>query len=373
LAEVIGGIVRDFDSKGKIDRTPLDLRPEGADEPDRLLSFPAKVLATEDGQLFIADSGHNRVLSVALDPNGTSGRIEAIIGGTWPGLVDGNFGQAMFRRPQGLALVGDLLYVADTENHAIRAIDLNKQTVTTVAGTGEQAHRFMPGGPALKVALNSPWDLAEHSGHLYVAMAGSHQLWRLDLRGGEMHLHAGTGTEAVVNGRLSGAALAQPSGLTTDGQRLYFADSESSAIRWADFDAGGRVGTIVGTGLFDFGDMDGIGNQVLLQHPQGLAWLEGKLYVADTYNNRVKAVDPSTRTSMAFLGTGEAGDRDGDAATFYEPGGISVARGVLYIADTNNHKIRVADVAGRRVHTLLLKGEAVAHRQSTGEPLRQPL
>lgn len=354
LASTIGAIVADFDSMGKMDRTKLHFQSEVVSQPRGPLAFPGKVLATGGSRLFVSDSNHNRVLSIRVD--GLRGQVEEVIGGVAAGFADGEFGEAAFHRPQGLALVGDVLYVADTENHAIRAIDLRSGIVSTVAGTGEQSRGMIRGGLGNTTALNSPWDIISHGGYLYVAMAGSHQIWRLDLASGEIRLHAGAGYESLADGPLTGAFLAQPSGLATDGRYLYFADSESSAIRWADFGAGGDVRTVVGTGLFDFGDVDGGVDSVRLQHPLGLTWYAGKLYVADTYNNKLKVVDPANRTATTFLGTGDAGDRDGDRATFDEPAGVSESQGKLYIADTNNHKIRVAEIATRSVRSLSIQG-----------------
>lgn len=188
---------------------------------------------------------------------------------------------------------------------------------------------------------------------LYIAMAGNHQIWALDLNAGEVCRFAGTGREAIGDGTLQRCALAQTSGLSLANHRLYFADGESSAVRVADIEAD-RVETIVGTGLFDFGDRDGVGDSALLQHCLGIDWHDGLLYVADTYNNKIKRIDPAERSSHTFLGTGEAGHRDGpgETATFWEPGGVCVSDGQLYIADTNNHCIRVADLATREVRSL---------------------
>jgi DNA-binding beta-propeller fold protein YncE len=253
-------------------------------------------------------------------------------------------------------------------------VDLRQGSVTTVAGTGEQAHRHISRGPGSQVPLNSPWDLFAHDGQLYIAMAGSHQLWQLDLASFQVQTFAGSGAEALVDGPALSAALAQPSGLTSDGQRLYFADSESSAIRWVEFDPKrGRVGTVVGTGLFDFGDKDGAGDSVRLQHTLGVASWDGALYVADTYNNRVKRIDPVARSSTAFVGTGEPGycDASGtDLAMFYEPGGISAADGRLYVADTNNHQVRIIEVATRQVHTLTLNGAGFAEAEGVAQKCR---
>ncbi len=371
--KAIAAMIRAFDAKGKIDRTPLDLQAEMQSAPRSLLSFPGKVLADERSRrLFISDSNHNRIVIVSLD----DGAVAEVVGSGAMGLKDGAFDEAMFNHPQGMALDGPRLYVADTGNHAIRLVHMETRTVETIAGTGQQARRFNVAGPARVTPLNSPWDLVFCNGALYIAMAGSHQLWKMDLARGEVAPFAGSGREARIDGPHNSAALAQPSGIATDGRKLYFADSEVSAIRAADVDPKGRVETIVGEDLFEFGDRDGRGPAVRLQHPLGVAFHEGVLYVADTYNNKIKRISPADRTSATFLGTGKAGMDDGEAATFDEPGGLSVAGGKLYIADTNNHLIRVADLRTRRVQTLVLrrveKLRASARTASAATPVTLP-
>jgi len=234
----------------------------------------------------------------------------------------------------------------------------------------------MISGAGRQIQLNSPWDLTLQGGVLYIAMAGPHQLWQLNLKSGGVAPFAGSGREGRIDGPLEQAALAQPSGITSDGNKLFFADSEASAIRSADLDPGGKVETIVGQDLLDYGDRDGRGAQVRLQHPLGVACHDGRLFVADTYNNKIKVVSITDRTSETFLGSGENGMRDGSRATFNEPGGISVAFNKLYIADTNNHLIRVADLKTRRVETLEIKGlEKLTRRggkQFAGEVIEIP-
>jgi hypothetical protein len=186
-------------------------------------------------------------------------------------------------------------------------------------------------------------------------MAGPHQLWVFDPASGEVGPYAGSGREALLDGKLREAGMAQPSGIDTDGTLLYFTDPEASAIRTADLDPDGEVKTIVGTGLFDFGDVDGTGDEVRLQHALGVTVADdGYLYVADTYNSKIKRIDPKTRESITFAGTGEGGLKDGaaPAAQFYEPGGIDYAEGKLYVADTNNNAIRVIDLATSTVSTV---------------------
>ena len=225
-----------------------------------------------------------------------------------------------------------------------------------------------PATDAARTPLNSPWDVHYHDGQLYIAMAGQHQIWVLDTDEGLISLFAGSGREELTDGSLTSGGLNQPSGLASDGQVLYFADSEASAIRTADFVPDGQLETIVGIGLFEFGDIDGIGDEVRLQHPLGIDYLDGQLYVADTYNSKIKRINPETRESISFLGGSDAGWQDGVDALFNEPGGLSIAGDKLYIADTNNHVIRVADLNSRVVKTLvLIDMEGLLTRQPAGQ------
>jgi thiol-disulfide isomerase/thioredoxin len=353
---LIAQVISEFDRRGLIDRTPLKLKLERERKPATPLNFPGKVLADEATQrLFIADSNHHRIVVLALKDY----TVQEVIGSGQPGMQDGDFAHATFRNPQGMAFdaATQTLYIADTDNHAIRKADFRSRRVETVAGTGEQNRLYPPpAGAGKQTALNSPWDVVLVGDTLFIAMAGSHQLWRLNLKTGRVEPHAGTGREALIDAPNATAALAQPSGITTDGKRLYFADSEVSSIRAADIDPNGRVETLVGGDLFDFGDRDGVGRMARLQHPLGVVYHEGMLYVADTYNNKIKRLELRTRRIETFLGTGEEGARDGENPTFDEPGGLTIANGKLYIADTNNHLIRVADLKTRRVETLLMRG-----------------
>src|SRR5262249_1130167 len=217
-----------------------------------------------------------------------------------PGHADGPFDKAAFDDPQGLALAGDTLYVADRRNHRIRSLDLKAQTVKTIAGTDKQGEDRWKGGPALETGLNSPWDLYLVGNTLFIAQAGHHQIWTLDLAKGMLAPYAGDGRENIGDGPLDSAHFAQPSGLAGDGKTLFVADSEVSAVRAVPLDGKGEVKTIVGEGLFEFGDMDGTGDDVRLQHALGVVFVEGKLFVADTYNSKIKVIDPATRSSTTF-------------------------------------------------------------------------
>ena len=354
MDRLLGEMVAEFDNAGLLNRRELEHVANAA--PDTPLSFPGKVLADEAGnRLFIADSNHNRIVVATLD-----GAVEHVIGSGQEGLVDGDFDTAQFNHPQGMALAGEVLYVADTENHALRKVDLAAGNVATIAGNGNQGNRRSGMEPGDATELNSPWDLVFHENRIYIAMAGCHQLWVMDLQTGMVGPYAGTGAESISDGALAEVTLAQPSGITTDGNRLYFADSETSAIRSAELDPKGRVRTIVGLGLFEFGDRDGEGHLVRLQHPLGITMKDGALYIADSYNHKIKLIMPVPRSSTTLLGTGSAGFVDGgpEEAALSEPAGLSIAGGKMYISDTNNHAIRVADMETWEVTTLDLKWPA---------------
>ena len=357
LEFVINRVIAYHKAKGTLDETPIKFDLEAAKAAPTPLRFPGKILADAPGnRLFISDSNHNRIVVTDL-----TGKQLTVIGSGVAGNADGAFETAQFDHPQGIDLSGDILYVADTENHLIRAVDLQRKTVETIAGTGRQSRQFTQGGRPLSTALASPWDVKKIGAKLFIAMAGFHQIWVLN--GTEsVRVYAGSGREDILNGPLPKAALAQPSGLATDGEFLYVVDSEGSAIRKMSTTGSGPVSTIVGTSdlpqgrcLFEFGDIDGIGNQARLQHPLGIVHYKDKLYVADTYNHKVKVVDVTQRSSRSFLGVRQPGDKSA-STEFSEPAGLSVADDKLYIADTNHHRIRVYDFATQQLTTLELSG-----------------
>jgi len=352
LDGAISKLIDQFRGKG-LNETPFKFFAESEKADTTPLLYPGKVLADAVGnRLFVSDTGHNRVVMTDLQ-----GKKPTLIGSGSTGMTDGAYDKAEFHRPQGMALLGETLYVADTENHAVRAVDLKKKTVTTVAGTGAIAHavaRTHTPGLAHKTALNSPWDLTHTEGShiLYVAMAGPHQIWRFDTEAGQIGPWAGTGVENILDGPIATANFAQPSGITTDGAHLFVADSEVSAVREISLGAGKHlVRSIVGEGLFEFGDEDGQGPAVRLQHCLGVTYGDGKLFIADTYNNKIKVCDPKARTVKTFVGSGARGVKD-SPAEFYQPGGLSLAGNTLFVADTNNHNVRMVDVTTKAVSTL---------------------
>ena len=353
IDRTIAKLIDDFRKRGELNEEPLKLVLERAKVGDLPLAFPGKILAdAATDRLFIADSNHNRIVVTKLD-----GTLLEVIGTGDAGAADGAFDKANFYRPQGLALAGDTLYVADTENHLIRRINLKSRTVETLAGTGKQSHEYGQSGPARQIALSSPWDLQLAGNTLYIAMAGPHQIWKLDLDKDIVSTFAGSGREARLDGSLLESGFAQPSGMAILGHTLYVADSESNIIRAID-PTGGHVKTVVGGDLFEFGDVDGTGDEVRLQHPLGLVAYGDKLLIADTYNHKIRELDPKRQRVTTFAGTGKPGQADGSTPSFYEPGGLTIANGKLYVADTNNHAIRVVDLKTKQATTLRINGLA---------------
>ncbi len=376
IDRTIARLVQTHRKNKTLNETPLRFdTSKFRDREDTPLYFPGKVVADSKGQrLLIADSTHHRIVVTDLN-----GKALAIAGTGQPGNKDGPFDKAQFDDPQGMAVTGDVIYVADRKNNTIRRLDLKARTVTTIAGTGRQAPILKSiGGPALERPLNSPWDLWLDGDRLFIAMAGSHQIWELNLRKKTVMPIAGTGQENLLDGPAATAVFAQPSGLSSDGKYLYVADCEVSAIRRLPLDGKGQVETLVGRGLFEFGDRDGPGQvadpterktrEAKMQHAVGIAYDDGMVFVADTYNSKIKTIELRTGEVKTFLG-GPA--EKGQEPLFNEPTGLSIIGNTLYVADTNAHRIRVVDLRTKQVKTLELK-DVPPVEPPKGEPKGKP-
>ena len=305
--------------------------PPPADTP---LRFPGKAIAGPSATLLVADSAHHSIVELA--PEGET--VARRIGSGQRGRADGPAATASFNEPGGLcrlpadvaAQVGYDLVVADTVNHLLRGVDLATGTVTTVAGTGRPWRSTVDfdAHDALAVDLSSPWDVAWYDGRVIIAMAGIHQLWWVDPVSRTAGAYAGTTVEALRDGPLDQAWMAQPSGLSVsaDGATLWVADSESSALR---FVRDGRMHTAVGQGLFDFGHVDGPADRALFQHPLGVCALtDGSVLVADTYNGAVRRFDPATG-QVGTVATGLA-----------EPSDVVVlADGTVVVVESAAHRL----------------------------------
>lgn len=322
LDALVGRLVSEHAAKGTLHRGS---GPYVAPTPEpSTLRFPSKVVRLPNGTLLVADAGHHSVAEVAPDAETLVRRI----GSGTPGLLDGGPEVACFQEPNGLCLlpddvagaVGYDVVVADTVNHALRGLRLVDGHVTTVAGDGTQWMR----GDGMQ-RLSSPWDVAWHGDRVLVAMAGIHQLWAFTPTTGHVEVVAGTTSEGLLDGDAKQVWLAQPSGLASDGDTLWFVDAETSSLRRLRNDV---VHTDVGQGLFDFGHRDGPAAEALFQHPLGVAVLpDGSVAVADTYNGAVRRFDPTTRT-VSTLATGLA-----------EPSGLLLDGDLLLVVESAAHRL----------------------------------
>lgn len=327
LDHLIGELLEEAASRDlrAFDASPSISRPE----PRTALRFPGKLLVTESG-LFVADSGNNRVLECTHD-----GRVIRQIGSGTPGQFDGKLSESGFNDPQGMALIKDMLYIADRGNHCIRRVRMITGEVETIAGTGSHGRPLNQEHPVPnEVALNSPWDLAVANEKLFIAMAGQNQIWNLDLARNRLFPYAGSGNHGRDDGEGSMVSFARPTGLAYGNQTLYVVDLDSSSVRAI---RDGRTITLVGAGVYESGDVDGLPAAVRLQAPMGCAVdPNGQiLWVVDTYNNKLKALSL----------------RGGGAKTinlpykFQLPGDVKATPGKIWVANTGAHEVVRIDTA----------------------------
>jgi thiol-disulfide isomerase/thioredoxin len=339
LRRLIRELITEHRRKGTLLEAGEPLVP-AEQRPDTALRFPGKIAALENGTFLVSDSAHHSLVELAEDAETELRRI----GSGERGHIDGGPATARFNEPQGVCVLPPHVaeqvrydvVVADTVSHRLRGVSLAGGEVRTLAGTGE-VWRGAPGDPVgvpenpLEARLCSPWDVVwyEPVQAVVIAMAGTHQLWTFDPVAGRLAVFAGTTVESLRNGPVDQAWFAQPSGLAADGEKLWFADSESSSLRWvAPSPQGFRVHTAVGQGLFDFGDMDGPAAQALFQHPLGVAVLpDGSVAVCDTYNNAIRRYDPVDQT-VSTLATDVA-----------EPSGAVVSAGSLVVVESAAHRV----------------------------------
>ncbi|WP_181306688.1 thioredoxin-like domain-containing protein [Rufibacter sp. XAAS-G3-1] len=320
----------------KLNREPFRFKAEPA--PTSALKFPSKLIFDEEGNLYLSDSGHHRILK--LD---TTGQLLEIIGSGQRGFTDGSFEEASFQEPHGLALHGSFLYVADAKNNAIRKVNLHQRQVTTSVGTGELSYYFFHEEVGVPVNPNSPWDLAIDGNQLYIASAGNHQILRLDLETEKAYRFAGTGREALADGTFPEAAFNQPSGLALLERTLYIADPEASAVRALHLDKG-TVTTLIGRGLFEFGDEDGDFDEAYLQHCMGITAHAGTLYLADTYNGKVKELNLQKKRIRTVV------------AGLEEPNDVHFHQDLLWITNTNAHELWKVNLKTGEREIVTIKG-----------------
>lgn len=298
---------------------------------DAALSFPAGI-CVNDHYLYVADSGHHRVLECSRE-----GRVLRQIGTGTAEYNDGTISAAAFRRPTGLALVRDILFVADTGNNALRRVRIVDGDVFTLVGGGRAGQ---PSGGVLdlgkRVALSQPWGVAAADDRVYVSLAGNNQIWMYDRGRNSFQFVAGSGDLALADGDADKASFAQPAGLALAQLMLYVVDSGASALRSMQTGTA-RVQTLIGQGLFDFGDAVGARVDTRLQYPLAVAKDPdtAHLWIADSYNNQLRKLK---------LGGSEVA-RVEVSSKLECPSAIAAHGGALWIANTHAHEVLRVDPA----------------------------
>jgi peroxiredoxin len=306
-------------------------------EPRMPLHFPGKVLATPN-TLWIVDSGNNRILECDH-----TGHILRQLGSGTPGCVDGRNREAQFNNPQGMAMVYDTLYVADAGSHAVRRVLLPAGDVTTIAGTGTLGHDLPSESvDPRQTRMSAPTDVVAFEDKLYIAVSGQHQVWKFDIGRNKLSVLAGNGRLGLVDGDGVDASFAQPSALDVFDHQLIVVDAAGSAVRSVNLEDV-HVGTLVGAGPYEFGDVNGKRDVARLQNPLGLCVdPRGLAFVADSYNGKIKALNLRSGEIRAL----------NMQYHLHEPAGISMAANALWIANTNAHEIVRVDLATGQVRHL---------------------
>jgi thiol-disulfide isomerase/thioredoxin len=322
--------VRNMVSKYRyeINRAPLPILPEKFSQIGNVLSFPSKLEYASDlkqgshkiSALFVANSGQNSIVVSSL-----AGGILFKIGSGREGFADGNFSEAQFRAPQGTLFSKQKLYVVDTGNHALRVIDFETKQVSTLIGNGEKGGIISGEIDADEIGLASPTDLEffPNRNKIIISNSGTHQILSYDLESGKITPLAGSGKKGSKDGKYPNNSLSQTSDMVVSRKKIYFLDALTSSLRVLDGE--GDVKTLVTSGL---------------QNPLALTTDGIRLYIADSFNNRIKKYHIANKKLTTLIG-GQAGDSVGRTTHFDSPEGIIRVMNRIYIADANNNRIVV--------------------------------
>lgn len=311
--------------------------PPGRWNKRTVLEYPAGLAVNErESMIFVSDLLGDRIIGLTKD-----GNVMYCIGNGEEGFKDGTLEQATFNGPRGLALDREnfILYVADSENHAIRKVDLMNDEVSTMMGTGRPPRKMPQKVVGPNASITTPADLLLIGHDLYITMLGSNQIWKMDLRTEVAEPIAGTGEFGYSEGKALESDLATPSGLAEDiSGALFFTEAQASSLRYLDED---QVKRSVGDGIFSFGYADGKKEEIKMRYPNGIVNHKKTIYLADTYNNCIRAIEPFKDKSETIAGNPEkSGYRNGFTPLFNQPMDVEVLDNTLIIADAGNGAIR---------------------------------
>jgi len=338
--------------------------PPGRWNKRTVLEYPAGLAVNEsESMIFVSDQLGDRILGLTLD-----GNVMYCIGNGEEGFKDGPLEQATFNGPRGMVMDSEnfILYIADTDNHAVRKVDLINDEVTTIMGAGRPPRKMPKKIVGINSVINSPTDLLLDGDNLYISMQGSNQIWEMDLRTGVAEPIAGTENFGFSNGEALISDLAAPSGLSADPSgAIFFTDAQASALRYVD---DGKVETSVGEGIFTFGYADGKKDDVKLRYPNGIVSHEEKIYLADTYNHCIRAIEPFKQRSETVSGNHSiAGYRNGFNPLFDQPMDVAILFNTLIIADAGNGALRTLNLESGEAGSIgLINFECVGRGEGKG-------
>jgi hypothetical protein len=296
-------------------------------EAKTFVSFPTAIAANEQ-RIFICETPRNRILECTHD-----GRLTRIFGSGTAGLWDGKNLECGFDQPQGITVTGETLFVADTGNNAIRKIDLISGSVSTLVGKIARAVATFSTEPA--PPLLQPIGLQWHQDRLYISSSANHQIQCFDFHTNKLRWLAGSGHEDQRNGEAALARFAEPTAVAVVRDQLYVLDASSSSLRSVRL-VDGETRTIVGGGMFEFGDQDGNVAQARMQRPRAMCadLTRGVLWIADGYNNRLK---------IYSLAKGETKTVNLNYP-LKDPCGLAISANSLWISNTLAHEILRLDL-----------------------------
>lgn len=338
--------------------------PPGRWNKRTVLEYPSGLAVnTQESMIFVSDQLGDRILGLTVD-----GNVMYCIGNGEEGFKDGALEQATFNGPRGMAMDEEnfILYIADTDNHAVRKVDLINDEVTTIMGVGRPPRKMPKKIVGVNSVINAPSDLLLKGNDLFISMQGSNQIWKMDLRTGVAKPIAGTEKFGYSNGLALQSDLAAPSGLSTDAsEAVFFTDAQASALRYVDEE---KVETSVGNGIFTFGYADGKKDEIKLRYPNGIVSYNDKIYLADTYNHCIRAIEPFKRKSETISGNPDrAGYRNGFNPLYNQPMDVEMLGKTLIIADAGNGAIRTLNLETNEVGSIgLINYECIGRGEGKG-------
>lgn len=302
---------------------------------------------TSDGEnLYVTEFYTHTIRKIVI----ATGVVTTLAGNGSQGSIDGTGTAASFNEPTDITNDGINLYVADTKNNKIRKIVIATGVVTTLAGSGSIGST---NGVGTEASFNSPKGIISDSANLYVADSQNNTIRKIVMATGVVSTFAGIGTFGSTDGSSTAASFGAPQGITSDGTNLYITDISTHKIRKIVI-ATGQVTTLAGNSSYDSVD----GRKARFNQPKAITSDGANLYVADTWNNKIRKIVIATGAVTTLAGSGEFGSADGNGTmtSFFGPNGITNDGTHLYVANTYSNQIKRIVIATGAVSTLAGSG-----------------